>query len=427
MLPFLTFLFCILLSSVQLPPCSGATAPLGIHHTSPHALEASEVLCDAQRRLTILSGRLVRAQVTGTGDPLFSCPLATRTRHGLWPWLPLPAPHSPPLSLDSIAGTFEERASLFAINRTFPRLQFTVTNTSAWCNVSVPDTGLEVAWRKTAADGGSTCPAPQRNTDAVCKGPCTRVPEYPNGAVATSAAECCLLCANVSLCSAYVWANSTRGPDAEAGINCWLLARGAVVGHRTSSDRALGRLDRPLAAGLTARGYLFPDRPGQSGQWAWAFGDPSAENLLGTLAPTPSTDLAGCCSNPGGQYDPRYPLEPGLLSRGGWSVVEDTSGLLDARGWAVEGARADFDLYLFACGLEYKACLAEFTQLSGGIALPPVAAMGVWWSRHWGSTAAGQPFGPMSESNILTEVVANYSARGIPLNVVVLDMEWHCK
>ena len=35
------------------------------------------------------------------------------------------------------------------------------------------------------------------------------------------------------------------------------------------------------------------------------------------------------------------------------------------------------------------------------------------------------PFGPMTEKAILEEVVDGYAQRDIPLNVVVLDMEWH--
>ena len=69
-----------------------------------------------------------------------------------------------------------------------------------------------------------------------------------------------------------------------------------------------------------------------SGAWGFTYGDSAAGNLLGTLAPTPSADLAGCCNNSMG-WDPKYPLEPGLLSRDGWAIVDDSQGpLLDEHG-----------------------------------------------------------------------------------------------
>ena len=46
------------------------------------------------------------------------------------------------------------------------------------------------------------------------------------------------------------------------------------------------------------------------------------------------------------------------------------------------------DLYMFACGSDFKACLADFAMLSGPVPLPPLATMGhrlqatVWWSHH---------------------------------------------
>ena len=42
------------------------------------------------------------------------------------------------------------------------------------------------------------------------------------------------------------------------------------------------------------------------GGWSWRAWEPEPLNLLGTLRPTPSADLAGCCSNPNasaGEYD----------------------------------------------------------------------------------------------------------------------------
>ena len=53
-------------------------------------------------------------------------------------------------------------------------------------------------------------------------------------------------------------------------------------------------------------------------------------------------------------------------------------------------------------------CLADFVTVAGPMALPPVSAMGVWWSRHWGNPHnlpwGKEYFGPMTEENIMTKV-----------------------
>lgn len=128
----------------------------------------------------------------------------------------------------------------------------------------------------------------------------------------------------------------------------------------------------------------------------WRAGMPSVGNLNGTVFPTPSTDLAGCCTNPNeriGDFDHKYPLDQGLLSREGWAVVDDSaSPLIDNGtgfyddGWISDQPRpaGNLDWYLFGCGNAYATCLAEFTQTAGPIALPPMSVLGVWWSRHWG-------------------------------------------
>ena len=58
-----------------------------------------------------------------------------------------------------------------------------------------------------------------------------------------------------------------------------------------------------------------------------------------------------------------------------------------------------------------------------------VQGLGVWWSRHWGNPHnipwGGEYFGPMTEENVMTKVVEPYEAKGLPLHVLVMDMEWH--
>lgn len=86
---------------------------------------------------------------------------------------------------------------------------------------------------------------------------------------------------------------------------------------------------------------------------------------------------------------------------------------------------AGLDWYLFGCGLDYETCASDFAKLSGPVALPPLSSLGVWWSRHWGDSFDRNPFGPMSEQAIMDDVVVPYQEKGLPLHVVVMDMEWH--
>uniref|UniRef100_A0A0G4GQ88 P-type domain-containing protein n=1 Tax=Chromera velia CCMP2878 TaxID=1169474 RepID=A0A0G4GQ88_9ALVE len=58
--------------------------------------------------------------------------------------------------------------------------------------------------------------------------------------------------------------------------------------------------------------------------------------------------------------------------------------------------------------------LRDFAGLSGRIPLPPRFALGIWYSRYWEYSDSG-----------LRDVVSEYRDRDIPLDVVVVDMDWH--
>ena len=179
--------------------------------------------------------------------------------------------------------------------------------------------------------------------------------------------------------------------------------------------------------------------------FVWKVGMKATGNLLGTIgvtnnklagANTSGVDLSGCCANLNYPYefDPAFPLQEGLLSRDGWSVVDDSfTQLIDHgtgdfdHGWVSDiGRQRDSkDWFFFGCGLDYGKCLEEFVQVSGKISVPTKNALGVWWSRHWGDSYDHDPFGPMTDDAIMRDVVNGYLIRKLPLDVVVLDMEWH--
>ncbi|MGE5111854.1 MAG: TIM-barrel domain-containing protein [Acidobacteriaceae bacterium] len=112
-------------------------------------------------------------------------------------------------------------------------------------------------------------------------------------------------------------------------------------------------------------------------------------------------------------------LEPGLISRDGWVVVDDSKRLLFDNSdwpWAMERPKNGDtqDLYFFGYGHDYKAALHDFTRVAGKIPMPPHFAFGTWWSRYWAYT-----------DQELMDLVRGFQSHDIPLDVLVIDMDWH--
>lgn len=136
----------------------------------------------------------------------------------------------------------------------------------------------------------------------------------------------------------------------------------------------------------------------------WHFGDTDLLNLGGTARTLDEADGA-------------IPLERGLLSRRGWSVVDDSQALVfDQNGWLVpRGSHESYlDIYFFGYGANYTTCLADFTRIAGNTPLPPRFALGNWWSRYWAYSA-----------NELLELMLCFKQECIPLSVCIVDMDWH--
>ncbi len=135
----------------------------------------------------------------------------------------------------------------------------------------------------------------------------------------------------------------------------------------------------------------------------WHYGDRDPHNLHGTAR---TLDLA----------DGPVPLAPGLMSRSGWAVVDDSTTLIfDAEGWLKPRALGDnLDLYFFGYGHDYLECLRDFCQVSGPMPLIPRWALGNWWSRYWEYS-----------QDELTRLMEDFQSHRIPLSVCVVDMDWH--
>jgi len=122
------------------------------------------------------------------------------------------------------------------------------------------------------------------------------------------------------------------------------------------------------------------------------------------------------------------PIGPGLISRDGWVVVDDsTRPLFDLDDftfpqgesspwpWVMERPAGDRqDWYFFGYGHDYKQALGDYVKVAGRIPLPPRFAFGAWWSRYWAYS-----------DQELKELVAGFRENSVPLDVFVIDMDWH--
>jgi alpha-glucosidase (family GH31 glycosyl hydrolase) len=141
----------------------------------------------------------------------------------------------------------------------------------------------------------------------------------------------------------------------------------------------------------------------------WRPGMRATGNLGGTTRTLDGVD--GACD-----------VEPGLISRDGWVLVDDSKEVVfDPEGphdrWPWPASRKksrSLDWYFLGHGHDYKRALREYTLLGGSIPLPPRYVFGAWWSRYW----------PYSERE-LRELVGEFDAHEAPLDVLVIDMDWH--
>jgi hypothetical protein len=135
----------------------------------------------------------------------------------------------------------------------------------------------------------------------------------------------------------------------------------------------------------------------------WHYGDRDPDNLRGTARTLDEAEGAIC-------------LEPGLVSRSGWAVVDDSATLvLDEAGWLRPRTDPDcVDLYFFGYGHDYAGCLQDFFRVAGAVPLVPRWVLGNWWSRYW----------EYSQEELLA-LMEEFKAHNVPLSVCIVDMDWH--
>ncbi|MBO7396843.1 MAG: DUF5110 domain-containing protein [Bacteroidales bacterium] len=176
--------------------------------------------------------------------------------------------------------------------------------------------------------------------------------------------------------------------------------RGGVLTIKTAKLTLVYRGGRFSAENLSVKHSLGTWKPGM----------PSDGNLKGTIR-----TLDGCLGFEQLSYGDKE-LEDGILSRDGWALVDESARhLFTEDGWVTardEGDRLDW--YLFAYGHDYTAALKDFTAVAGKIPLPPRYTLGYWWSRYWIYT----------DSEML-DLGREMRSRGIPMDVMIVDMDWH--
>lgn len=138
----------------------------------------------------------------------------------------------------------------------------------------------------------------------------------------------------------------------------------------------------------------------------WVPGQPDAGNLGGTRHSLDGIHEDGL---------PRLP--PGLLSREGYFFHDDSgSPVWRADGTWIEprgpGVRRDW--YFCVYRHEYPVGLREWVNLTGKIPMLPRWAFGSWYSRYW-------PYTDREERDI----IRRFRAEDIPLDVLVIDVDWH--
>ena len=134
---------------------------------------------------------------------------------------------------------------------------------------------------------------------------------------------------------------------------------------------------------------------------AWAYGD-EIHDLKGTARTLDEANGA-------------IPLEAGLLSREGFTVLDDSeAAFIGEDQWPVAKDRESIDLYFFGYGHSYLECLKDFYRLSGATPLLPRFTLGNWWSRYY----------PYTEESYL-KLMDQFREKGIPFSTAVIDMDWH--
>lgn len=108
-------------------------------------------------------------------------------------------------------------------------------------------------------------------------------------------------------------------------------------------------------------------------------------------------------------------LGEGVISRNGWYLLDDSRSNLLTKDWVQSRpASSGTDWYLFGYGDDYRGALKSLTAIGGSVPLPRKYLLGAWYSRYWPYT-----------SNDYRNIVDEYQKHDFPIDIMVMDMDWH--
>jgi hypothetical protein len=321
-------------------------------------------------------------------------------------------------------GAFDDRPSLAIVNRSaLPPPALDISTAGAALTVRTAALTLRYAPPGGNSSGGggggggnhSICALAQ---GADVTGAFSRVPEFPLGAIVADLPACCSLCDGSAQCNAFVFAPHPSGGADPAGTNCWVLMGVSALVPSSSRIAALRQSGFGSALSVTFQVQ------GQASPTVWNASMTSATDggqLRGVWHALDCYDVPEVCT---ASYNSS--LAPGLLSRSGWALLDDTDAarLVPAAPgvpspipfWYANASAASkpgADLYLFAAGLDYEKTLREYAAVGGAMPLAPRSVYGVWWS-HW------QTF---TQAEFTSDILGGYANYSLPLDHVMLDVD----
>jgi len=109
------------------------------------------------------------------------------------------------------------------------------------------------------------------------------------------------------------------------------------------------------------------------------------------------------------------PLDRGVCSRYGFSVIDDSETvLLTEDGWIDVRQPNSVDVYFWGFGYHYLDAVKTLYQLTGAPPLLPAYALGNWWSRYHAYT-----------QEEYQNLILRFEEEEVPFSVAVVDMDWH--
>lgn len=156
----------------------------------------------------------------------------------------------------------------------------------------------------------------------------------------------------------------------------------------------------------------------------WRVGTPFAEDTLCIkllCEPASSWHFGEDFEDLGGtartldEIDGECPVDHGVCSRNGFSVLDDSNSLLlkDDGDIAVR-PEGSIDQYFFGYGFDYVRAVQDLCRLTGRPPLLPAYALGNWWSRYYAY-----------EQQEYLDLMDQFKEEDIPFSVGVVDMDWH--